>query len=179
MTIKQTIKQFSYGILILLSLLLIACGPSEDSELRHYMNEIKSRRSKPIEPIPQFEPPVEFSYPEVEKRRSPFKPIVPDTADTLPDQLAPTLNRPKQPLEAFALDSLKFVGVLKEKSTIWGLISQPEGSIARVKRGDYMGKNYGQVIRIKDDVIEIEESVQVNGRWEKKTVTLKLISAKQ
>ncbi|WP_412754117.1 pilus assembly protein PilP [Legionella londiniensis] len=150
--------------------LLTACAPAED-DLQRYMHEIKSRPSRPIEPIPEFETPQKFKYPEEEKRRSPFKPIV---ALEKKDLLAPNLDRPRQPLEAFPLDALKFVGILKEGPTIWGLISQPGGLITRVKPGDYMGKNFGQIIKITEDTILLQETVQIGGKWEKKTITLKL-----
>ncbi|WP_233588431.1 pilus assembly protein PilP [Legionella septentrionalis] len=151
--------------------ILSGCSSSEDEELQRYMHEIKTRPSLPIEPIPEFKPQPKFAYPENENRRSPFKPIV---IEQTSEQLAPNINRPKQPLEAFPLDALKFVGLLKENGTIWGLISQPGGLISRVKPGDYMGKNFGQILSISQDTMQIEETVQVNGKWEKKKIALKL-----
>lgn len=170
-SLKDKLLSARHLMLILLSVLLAACGPSDDSELRRYMNEVKSRPARGIEPIPEFQHPPTFTYPEEEIRRSPFKPVMPERQA---DAFAPRLDRPKQPLEAYALDALKFVGVLKDGATTWGLISQPGGLVSRVKRGDYMGKNYGQIISIKDNVIKLEETVQVAGRWEKKIITLKL-----
>lgn len=161
-------------MIVMICFLLAGCS-AEDNALRRYMHQIKSRPARPIEPLPKFEPLPQFTYPEKEERRSPFKPILPEKQD---DSLAPNLNRPKQPLEAFPLDALKFVGVLKEGNTIWGLISQPSGIISRVKPGDYMGKNYGQIIRISEDAIRIEETVKMDGKWEKKMMTLKLHTSK-
>ena len=157
---------FLSGLLLLMS----ACGPAED-DLRRYMHEVKTRPPKPIEPIPEFETPQKFKYPENIKRRSPFKPnVVRERQDTQ----APNVNRPKQPLEAFPLDALKFVGILKEGSTIWALIRQPGGLISKVRAGDYMGKNYGQIIKITEDSVLLQETMQVGGKWEKKMITLKL-----
>lgn len=160
-------------LLFLFIVFLPLLGCSSDEDLRQYIQDIKSRPSKSIEPIPTFEPPPKFLYPEEEKRRSPFKPIpVPQEVD----RFAPNINRPKQPLEAFPLDALKFVGILKEGSSIWGLIRQPNGMVARVKSGDYMGKNFGQIIRITNETIELEETVQIGGKWEKKRISLKLFT---
>lgn len=154
------------GLLLLMS----ACGPVED-DLQRYIHEIKTRPSKAIEPIPEFATPQKFKYPENVERRSPFKPhAVLERQDTQ----APDVNRPKQPLEAFSLDALKFVGILKEGSTIWALISQPEGKISTVRAGDYMGKNYGKVINITENRILVQETVKIGGLWEKKMITLKL-----
>ena len=157
---------FLSGLLLLMS----ACGPVED-DLHRYMHEIKTRPPKAIEPIPEFETPQKFKYPEKIERRSPFKP---HAVLERRDADAPDMNRPKQPLEAFSLDALKFVGILKEGSTIWALISQPGGTVSTVKAGDYMGKHYGQIINISENHILVRETMKVGGLWEKKMITLKL-----
>jgi type IV pilus assembly protein PilP len=161
--------------LCLIGLLLCACGPTEDDELRKYIEEIKARKSRPIEPIPEFQTLPKFQYPEQEIRRSPFKPIV-LVNETQIDSKAPNLDRPKQPLENFPLDALKFVGTLKEGKIIWALISQPDGTISRIKTGEYMGKNFGQVLEINNETITLVETLQIGGKWEKKTINLKLIT---
>ena len=58
--------------------------------------------------------------------------------------LKPDLNRPKEPLEAFPLESLKMVGVLQQKNTNFALIKADTG-LYRVKVGNYMGQNFGIV----------------------------------
>ena len=153
--------------------LLIACGSSDDS-LEKYMREIKNRPPKPVEPIPEYTPPPSFQYPENIKRRSPFKPI--EGLQEEEQQLAPDIDRPKQPLEFYPLDALKFVGILKAGNQIWALIQRPDGVITRVRSGDYLGQNYGQIKKITEDTIKLEETVKVNGKWEKKPITLKLRS---
>jgi type IV pilus assembly protein PilP len=160
-------------IMGLLSLLLGACS-SDDSELKRYINMIKTRPARPIEPIPEFQPLKKFIYPEKDNRRSPFKPVVAEQEESF----APNIKRPKQPLEAFPLDALNFVGILKEGPMLWALISQPGGFVSRVKPGDYMGQNYGQILSIQDKAIQLEETLNVNGKWEKKTTTLTLRAPK-
>jgi type IV pilus assembly protein PilP len=163
----------NWVIIGLLSLMLMACS-SDDSELTHYINSVKTRPARPIEPIPETQPLEKFIYPEQDSRRSPFKPVV-----DLQDTFAPNIKRPKQPLEHFPLDALKFVGILKEGQITWALISQPSGLISRVQVGDYMGQNYGQIIYIKDKTIQLEETVQVNGKWEKKKIIIDLRSPEE
>ncbi len=170
---KKTILIYGRQIVVVaVSMLLYACSSSED-ELSRYIHSVKNRPSKPIEPIPEFKPLAKFVFPADDKRRSPFKPI---EHETQTDINSPDTKRLKQPLEAFPLDALKFVGILKQGQNIWGLILQPGGAVNRVHLGEYMGKNYGQIIRIRDNAIDIEESVQVGGRWEKRKITLNLHS---
>lgn len=173
---QQTFHRTGFNLLTKLLLLscifaLIGCGSSENGDLKKYLRKIKSRPPQPIEPIPTFVLPKQYSYPENKKRRSPFSPIAKAAKK---DVLAPNLKRQRQPLEAYSLDSLKFVGILEINSTIWGLIKQPNGIVTRIKPGDYIGKNFGQVQKISDDRIDIVETMQVAGKWEKKPVSLKL-----
>lgn len=168
---KEQLKIVYVG---LLSLLITACS-GDNSDLIKYMNDIKSRPAKAIEPMPKFAPLPIFNFPENDTRRSPFKPTVlkKNTDIDAPDQ-----KRLKQPLEAFPLDALKFVGILEQGPVIWALIKQPDTQIARVRVGDYMGQNYGRIIVIKRDLIKLEETVKDTGTWEKKITTINLDTGK-
>lgn len=157
-----------------LSLLLSACS-GDNSDLVKYINDIKSRPSKPIEPIPKFAPLPVFKFPDNDQRRSPFKPVV---LKKNADLYAPDQKRLKQPLEAYPLDALKFVGILERDSVIWALIKQPDQQITRVRVGDYMGQNYGRIIIITQELIKLEETVKDTGSWEKKITTIKLDTGK-
>lgn len=156
-----------------LSALLSACS-GDNSDLMNYMNDVKSRPASPIEPIPKFAPLPSFKFPENDSRRSPFKPV---DVKKRTDQSAPDQKRVKQPLEAFPLDALKFVGILKQSNSIWALIKAPD-KITPVKVGDYMGQNYGRIISIKNDEIKLEETIKNSGTWEKHITTLNLVTGK-
>jgi len=161
------------ALTLMLTAVWLLCGcSSADEELERYIHRIKSRPPKPaLDPIPEFKSLPKFIYPENESRRSPFKQF---QVVKPPDMYAPNLARTKQPLEEFPLDALQFVGILKQGPSLWGLISQPGGLISRVKVGDYMGKNFGQVTSVKETSITVVETIMVSGQWEKKTITLDL-----
>ena len=162
-------SKITFLSMVLLSSMLVACG-SGSSELNNYINDIKTRKSKPIEPLPKFTPLPKFIFPEQDNRRSPFKSRAVTSANTF----SPYVNRPKQPLEAFPLEPLKFVGILKQGSVVWALIKQPDGLVSRIKPGEYMGKNYGKVMVIKDNLMKVKEIVLVAGKWEKRDITINL-----
>ncbi|WP_367605797.1 pilus assembly protein PilP [Legionella sp. W05-934-2] len=151
---------------------LTSCSDSHD-DLNRYIFDVKKRKGAPVEPIPEFKVPDQFSYPEHLKRRSPFTPMREEQKEKV-DVNAPDQSRPKQPLENFALDSLKFVGTLDDSQARWGLIQAPNGRIFRVKVGDFMGKNYGRIIQLTDETLKLEETIKIVGKWEKKIITLKL-----
>lgn len=161
------------GSFSVIALLCTACT-GDNSDLSNYINDIKNRPGAPIEAIPKFAPLPVFKFPENDSRRSPFKPI--DVKKT--DQYAPDQKRVKQPLEAFPLDGLKFVGILKEGSQLWALISTPSKKVVPVKVGNYMGLNYGRIISIKSNEIKLEETVKNAGTWEKHITTIHLDTGK-
>lgn len=170
MSINDKYKYLCMLIIILAG--LTACSNSQD-DLNHYIFEVKKRKGLPVEPIPEFKVPKQYNYPENEKRRSPFTPVREEKNEDV-DLNAPDQTRPKQPLENFALDSLKFVGTLDDSQARWGLIQAPNGRIFRVKVGDYMGKNYGRILNLTDESLKLEETINVAGKWKKKIITLKL-----
>lgn len=170
MRISEKLKHLS--LLLTISMVLTSCGNNQD-DLNRYIFNVKKRKGAPVEPIPEFKVPKQFSYPENKERRSPFKPVREEKKEEV-DVNAPDQTRPKQPLEEFALDSLKFVGTLDDSQARWGLIQTPNGRIFRVKIGDYMGKNFGRIITLTDTTLKLEETLKVAGKWEKKIISLKL-----
>lgn len=166
------IKTINRAVIKTLAIMsLVACSSSADDELSRYIFDVKARTAAPpVPPIPSFVPIENFVYPENDSRRNPFK----HRDAKVDDKEAPNINRPREPLEQFPLDALKFVGVLKQGSLVWGLISQPGGEIVRVRVGNYMGKDYGKIISIGSTSLKLEETVQVEGKWEKKVTTFNL-----
>lgn len=82
-------------------------------------------------------------------------------------------NRPKEPLESFALDSLKMVGTIGSGTKKAGLVMTPEKVVYRVYIGNYIGQNKGQVVSIEDHAIHITEQKQnALGQLEKASVDL-------
>lgn len=169
---QQQIKNI---VISLLPLLLNACS-GDNSDLVKYINDTKARQVKHIDPIPQFASLPIFKFPENDNRRSPFKPVEQKKRE---DLYAPDQKRIKQPLEDFPLDALKFVGTLKQETEIWALIKQPDKQITRIRIGEYMGQNYGRVVGIKNDLIQLDETIKNSGTWEKHRTTIDLYTGKQ
>jgi type IV pilus assembly protein PilP len=165
----------SYILLVGIVLLLLSACSGDDSDLVKFINDTKARKVKQIEPIPKFAPLPIYKFPENDNRRNPFKPIDQKKRD---DLFAPDQKRKKQPLEAFPLDSLKFVGILKQGSDVWALIKQPDKQVSRIRIGEYMGQNYGRVIEVKSDFMKLEETIKNSGTWEKHVTTINLYTGK-
>ena len=88
--------------------------------------------------------------------------------------LQPDLQRGREPLEAFPLDSLKMVGILRRPGLAIGLI-EADKTIYQAKLGNYLGQDLGRVVAISERAIEIDEMVQdPGGNWNHRRVQLNL-----
>lgn len=168
------LSKFVKAVCIVAVLAVLGACSSNEDDLERYIYKTKLKKARSIEPLPKFSKPETFKYPENVVRRNPFKRILKKGRNV--DNNAPDQNRPKMPLEQFPLDQLKFVGTLKDGATEWGLVADPNGRIVRVKPGDYMGENYGRIIRITAISLTLEESVKLGGLWKKKKTTFRLQS---
>jgi type IV pilus assembly protein PilP len=67
------------------------------------------------------------------------------------------------------------VGTVVMKSNLWGLVKASDGTIYRVQVGNHMGKNYGKIIRISPDKIELMEIVPDKpGTWREQQTSIAL-----
>jgi len=87
---------------------------------------------------------------------------------------ASELNRRREPLEAFPLDQIEMVGTLIGQNAPNGLV-RVNRLLYKVKAGDYLGQNYGRIIKIDETRIELREIVQdAAGEWVERITTLQL-----
>jgi len=158
-------------------LLLAGCGSHDMSDLQSYVQQVNARPPGPIEPLPTIEPVETFVY-EPGERRDPFQSDVQPESEQLAvtdNGLAPDPNRPKEELENYPLDSLRMVGTLEQNDTRWALIRTQEGIVHRVTVGNYMGQNYGQIISIGLDAIQLNEIVSdAPGQWRERPASVAL-----
>lgn len=159
--------------------LLTGCGNEDFSDLSRYIFDVKARPKGPIEPLPEIKVVEPFIF-KPEGLRDPFKPLEQTEQVEGPDVgtgsgIRPDTSRRKEELEAFSLDSLRMVGTVVMKSNLWGLIKASDGTIHRVQVGNHVGKNYGKIIRIVEDKIELMEIVPDKpGSWREQAATLAL-----
>ena len=165
-------------LILLPALLMGGCVWIEDtSDLRNFVAKEKQKKSSRVEPLPEFKPYHSFVY-EGASMRSPFRPLVAlvvldesqdDAANN--NGIKPDTDRDKSYLETFSLDNLKMVGTINISAdgARWALIKDSNGEVHRVKVGDYMGFDFGEVVAISGDNVELLEIVS-NGRggWMKR-----------
>ena len=158
-------------------LLLTGCGGSADnSDLRAWMEEVRSRPKGRIEPLPPFEQIPPFAY-QAAALRSPFEPpvVVRQVERRDGPQVQPDSNRVKQFLEQFTVGQLAMVGTLEQGRTRFALVQDAEGGVHRVQQGDYMGTDHGRIMRVDEAGIELIEIVPDGvGGWVERARTVAL-----
>ena len=88
--------------------------------------------------------------------------------------LSAEINRRKEPLEAYPLDSMTMVGSVNKQSQPFALL-RVDNLLYQVKVGDYLGQNYGRIARISETGIDLREIVQdAAGEWIERPATLQL-----
>jgi type IV pilus assembly protein PilP len=162
-------------LIIQLCLLVCACSGGKGDDLDKFMEDsAKDMRAK-IEPLPEVKPYVPIQFNADGSLSDPFKPRKAQ-ASTSKSNLHPDLNRPKEALEAFPLESLKFVGVIEKAKLKYALIKTPDNNVQQVKVGNYMGQNFGMVTGITEGAVTLKEIVQdeLSGDWVERSPSISL-----
>lgn len=149
---------------------LVGCGGGDMEDLQAFVAETGKDMQGKIEPLPPVKVYEPFTYNAFDLP-DPFKPRKLSTGGG--GGMQPDLLRPKEPLEAFSLETLKMVGVLSRKGVVHAVIKTPDNSIYHVKKGNYAGQNFGLITLIGDAEMSLREIVQDSaGDWSERTSTL-------
>lgn len=174
---RGRIMKARFVYMAMFSILLTSCGGQDIADLQAWVAKVKSQPKGAIEPLPEFKTVEPFVF-NVDAVRSPFEP---EAEETTTDQTAatgglrPDLDRPKEELEAYALDSLRMVGTVLLSEILWGLVRANDGTIHRVRQDNFMGKNFGKIVHISEDKIELIEIIQDStNAWRERPATLAL-----
>jgi len=176
------VKSAAFGLCSVLLVTLTACSKDDFNDLRRYISDVKVRPKAPIQPLPEIKIVEPFMF-KPDGLRDPFHAI-----ERLEEPgnikfaagggIRPDTSRRREELESFSLDTLRMVGTLSMNSELWGLIRVNDGTVHRVQVGNYIGRNYGRIIRILEDKLELMEIVPVlekPGTWREQPASLALV----
>lgn len=163
--------------LLLASILLTACGGEEFGDLHDFVKNSGADMRGKVEPPPEIKPYEPFNYNNATNLPDPFKPRKPELRGSgKPGHNQPDMSRRKETLEEYPLDTLKMVGFLYQGKAGQAIIRTPDGKLNRVKVGNYMGQDFGQVIEITETEIKLKEMVQdSSGDWTERMSSLQLV----
>jgi type IV pilus assembly protein PilP len=164
---------FKISSICLLSLGLFACSNDEGDDLDSFIkNAAKDMRPK-IKPLPEVKPYLALQYNADGKLSDPFRSR---KASSKSGILQPNMSRPKEPMEAYPLESIKYVGQLSKINLTYALLLTPDNGVQQVKVGNYVGQNFGMITKITDSEVVLKEIVQdeLSGDWIERVSNLPL-----
>jgi type IV pilus assembly protein PilP len=174
------------------SALLSGCVNNDMSQLEMDVQQILARPPRgTIEPLPEVRIPETYLYQAGEANKpDPFRSFInvaarvagaAVAADPVSEALRKKieLHGNAEELEAFELDSLRMVGSLEDADELWGIVVDRTGTVHRVKTGNFMGKNFGEIVSISEEKMEIREIIRTSDNsLEERDATLILVEPK-
>lgn len=155
---------------------LSGCGP-DHAELQAWMDE--TRRAAPqvkedVPPPKKFEP---YRYASA-SAPDPFATsrLVKPGEATRPrgGGLQPDMNRRREPLEAYPVDTIRMIGHLRDGKRNFALLSA-DNLVYQAQVGHYIGQNFGLITKVSETEIRVRELVQdAAGDWTERETTLQL-----
>jgi type IV pilus assembly protein PilP len=160
-----------------MTLTLSACA-GDDEELQQWMEQQRREVRPSVQPLSapkKFDPQAYVAADAVEPFSTQKLSVAIKQEVRQPNSLlAAELNRRKEPLEAYPLDSMSMVGSVVKQGRPMALL-RVDNLLYQVKAGEHLGQNYGKIVKITETDIALREIVQdAAGEWIERTSTLQL-----
>jgi len=177
MSTGQSARGRSAALLVACVAVLSACAADQD-ELQQWMEQQKREVKPNVEPL---SPPKKF-IPQPYAALGAVEPFSTQKLTVALKQearqpnslLAAEINRRKEPLEAYPVDSMTMVGSVMRNGQQFALL-KVDNLLYQVKQGDYLGQNYGKIIKISETDVAYREIVQdAAGEWIERNSALQL-----
>jgi type IV pilus assembly protein PilP len=165
-------------------LLLLACcaflaacsGEGSHGDLSQWMNDASRGLKGKVPPLPQVKPYAAVAY-DAGSLVDPFSSsrVIPERVTGGGGVQGPDRERPREPLEAYPLESLKYVGVITTQEQESTAIIRVDSSLYQVRQGNYLGQNFGVITGITESEVVLKELVQdAVGDWVERISSLML-----
>ena len=151
------------------AMLLAGCGDSDVREVRDWMEQVKRDTHPAVKPLPEPKDFLPYAY-GARQAVDPFNPnkLLGELARVAATSNNPNqsdLQRPREQLETYPLDTMQMVGTMEKGGVRFALL-QVDRSLYQVRAGQRIGQNFGVVTHVGDDVVDIREVVQdAAGEW--------------
>ena len=173
--VKFGIVRPSFAVVALA--LLAGCG-AEQEELTQWMEQQRREVKPNVTPLTapkKFSPQAYVALNGVEPFSAQKLTVALKQEARQPNSLlAAEINRRKEPLEAYPLDSMRMVGSVNRSGRPYALL-RVDNLLYQVKQGDYLGQNYGKITKISETDVTLREIVQdAAGEWIERASALQL-----
>jgi type IV pilus assembly protein PilP len=176
----MTVRASRFGCLaagMAVALALQGCADDQD-ELAQWMEQQKREDKPSVEPLSapkKFIPQAYVALSGVEPFSTQKLTVALKQEARQPNSLlAAEINRRKEPLEAYPIDSMSMVGSVVRSGRPYALL-RVDNLLYQVKPGDYLGQNYGKITKISETDVAFREIVQdAAGEWIERMSALQL-----
>ena len=151
---QQNLAGRTFAIVALCAVVLVGCS-GRDGDLSRFIEQTKKEPGGRVEPLPEVKPYDSYVYTSG-SLRSPFVPGGSKGAASGP---RPEVQRNREFLEQFSLDTMKMVGTIKLNGQGYGLVQVADGRVQRVLVGNHIGQNDGRITDIVANKISLIELV--------------------
>ena len=156
---------------------LSGCAADQD-ELNQWMEQQKREARPSVEPLSapkKFIPQAYVALSSVEPFSTQKLTVALKQEARQPNSLlAAEINRRKEALEAYPIDSMSMVGSVVRGGRPYALL-RVDNLLYQVKPGDYLGQNYGKITKISETDVTFREIVQdAAGEWIERMSALQL-----
>src|SRR5213078_4161868 len=157
-----------WTVVPLAAIVLSACTADQE-ELQQWMEQQKREvkpNVQPLSPPKKFIPQAYSAVGSVEPFSTQKLTVALKQESRQPNSLLNAeINRRKEPLEAYPLDSMSMVGSVTKQGRPYALL-RVDNLLYQVKQGDYLGQNYGKITKISETDVAYREIVQdAAGEW--------------
>lgn len=163
--------------------LLGGCTDDNTEELKQWMADVRKQTKAVVPKLAEPKVFTPFAY-SGKTEADPFSASKLSTAlaksqDKKGAGIQPDLDRRKEALEAFPLDTIRMVGTLQKPGQSHALL-QVDKSVYQAKVGNHIGQNFGVITRITEAEVDINEIVRdAAGEWTERKAKLELQETKK
>nr|WP_315191900.1 pilus assembly protein PilP [uncultured Albidiferax sp.] len=163
------------------AVLLAGCSVSGEDELRQWMADQRNQVHPRVIPLVEPKKFIPQAYTQ-EGLVDPFslqkltQALKRDSTQSVANTalIAPEMSRRKEALEAYPVDSMVMVGSLRKAGQPVALV-KIDNLLYQVRVGNYLGLNYGRVMKIDESELTLREIVQDStGDWIERPASLVL-----
>jgi type IV pilus assembly protein PilP len=165
------------SLLAVTAVVLSGCSDS-GVELQQWMQETKQQTKVSIPKLSEPKKFIPFLY-DSKASIDPYNPkkllvALARAQGNSSSMLKPDMDRRREPLESYPLDTLKMVGTLEKPGLVFALL-QADKVVFQAKVGNYVGQNFGMITKITDTGVELKDIVQdASGDWVERQAKLEL-----
>jgi type IV pilus assembly protein PilP len=180
----MTVIRFaSLALLASMSAGLAGCGDGGVQEVKQWMDEVRQQTKSIVPKLAEPKKFTPFTY-SAKSQMDPYSPAKLSVAlakvqTDSGNGIKPDLDRRKEALESYPLDTIVMVGTLEKPGLSYALL-QIDKSVFQAKVGNHIGQNFGKITKITDSEVQLREIVRdTTGEWVERKAKLELQESKK